>query len=107
MRLQAVPRPNAVLSSWAQTTISSGWRVATPDARTVSSTSRAASVPRSPSKLPPLGTESMCEPNRIGGADACTPSRAKMLPAASMREDRPAPRSSSSSHARAATSASE
>ena len=26
-------------------------------------------MPRSPSKLPPLGTESMCEPNRIGGSD--------------------------------------
>ena len=24
-------------------------------------------MPRSPSKLPPLGTESMCDPNRIGG----------------------------------------
>ena len=29
----------------------------------------AASDPRSPSKLPPFGTESMCDPNRIGGSD--------------------------------------
>ena len=43
----------------------------------------AASEPRSPSKLPPLGTESMCEPNRIGGSAGVVPARrAKMLPAA-------------------------
>ena len=29
--------------------------------------SSAANDPRSPSKLPPVGTESMCDPNRIGG----------------------------------------
>ncbi len=92
MRLQAVPRPNAVLSSCAHTTISSGRRVTTPAAATACSTSSAASVPRSPSKLPPLGTESMCEPSRIGGAVGGPPVRAKMFPAASRRGSRPAAR---------------
>ena len=67
MRLAAVPMPNAVLSSCAHNTISSGWRVWIFAACTAWSTSSAANVPRSPSKLPPVGTESMCEPNRIAG----------------------------------------
>ncbi len=53
-----------------------------PVACTACSTSSAASVPRSPSKLPPLGTESICEPNRIGGRADAPSTRTKMLPAA-------------------------
>jgi len=41
--------------------------------------------------LPPLGTESMCDPNKIGCSCADVPSRrAKMLPAGSIRGCRPA-----------------
>ncbi len=72
IRLPAVPRPKAVLSSCAQITISHGCRGTSPAARLACTTSSAASVPRSPSKLPPVGTESMCEPKRIAGPiDGC------------------------------------
>ena len=67
MRLPARPRLKATPSSFAQTTISSGWRVRRRAAVRASSTPNAASDPRSPSKLPPFGTESICEPKRIGG----------------------------------------
>ena len=43
---------------------------------TASSAPSEAITPRSPSKLPPLGTESMCDPNRMGGRAATPPQRA-------------------------------
>ena len=107
MRLAAVPMPNAVLSSCAHNTISSGWRVWIFAACTAWITSSAANVPRSPSKLPPVGTESMCDPNRIGGWFGWPPNRAKMFPAASMRGTMSAPLISSMIHARAVRSATE
>ena len=67
MRLQARPRPNAIallvrphhhLERMAR---AHAGGVRAPRARRAPT-----SDPRSPSKLPPFGTESMCEPNRIG-----------------------------------------
>ena len=51
-------------SSCAQTTTSTGWRVVRLVAAIARTTSMAASEPSVPSKLPPPGTESMCEPIR-------------------------------------------
>jgi len=68
----------------------------------------AASDPRAPSKLPPPGTESTCEPIMIGLRPATAPSRrAKMLPAASIRGVPPAASMSFMVKARPARSASE
>ena len=64
-------------------------------------------MPRSPSKLPPFGTESIWEPNRIAGWFGCPPKRAKMLPAASMRGTMSACLISSMMKARAVRSATE
>ncbi|MEQ1669832.1 MAG: hypothetical protein ABL893_03145, partial [Hyphomicrobium sp.] len=84
LRLSVAPNParGAALVTWALPRAQrargdvldvSGRRVTTPAFATACSTSSAASVPRSPSKLPPPGTESMCEPKSTGGADACPP----------------------------------
>ena len=108
MRLPATPRLKATPSSDAQTTISSGWRVRTLPRVNASRTPIDASVPRSPSKLPPDGTESMWEPNRIGARDGSAPGRcAKMLPAGSTRGVAPAARINPVTYARPARSASE
>ena len=51
----------------------------------------AANVPTLPSKLPPSGTESMCEPKTIGGAPATLPARRPIrFPATSVAGARPA-----------------
>src|SRR5690348_6353783 len=71
-------------------------------------TSMADMEPRSPSKLPPLGTESMCEPKRMGLSELSLPGRmAVILPAVSMRGSRPAARIKPMAYLRPATSASE
>ena len=78
-----------------------------PRACTACITSSAASVPRSPSKLPPDGhrVDVRAEQNRQARGRGCRP-RAKTLPAGSTRGVRPAPLISPSSQARAARSAS-
>ncbi len=79
-----------------------------PAAASASIAPSAESDPRSPSKLPPLGTESMCEPNRIGFSCGTEPSRrAKMLPAGSIRGCRPAAFISPITQRRPSSSASE
>jgi hypothetical protein len=56
-------------------------------------TASAPSTPRSPSKLPPDGTESMCDPKRMGGSEESVPARRpKMFAAASTRGVSPAVR---------------
>ena len=58
-----------------------------------SMTPSAASDPRSPSKLPPFGTESMCEPKSIGGKRRVgTRATSEDIPAWSTRGSRPAAR---------------
>ena len=60
-----------------------------------------AAMPAMPSKRPPEGTESLCEPTRIALSDAHLPSRRPIrLPAASMCVRNPASRIRSASHAR-------
>jgi hypothetical protein len=83
--LPATPRPKATASS-ADQIVSRGCRVVCATLSSASRTPIAATDPRSPSTFPPDGTESMCEPKRIGCADRSLPSRPpRMLPAASMR----------------------
>ena len=78
---KAARLPMVPPSSFAQITTSSGWRVVIPRSLKVRTISIAESDPRSPSKFPPLGTESMCEPNRIGLSEASLPARRpKMFP---------------------------
>ena len=58
-------------------------------------------TPAMPSKRPPEGTESLCDPTTIAGHAACLPSRRPMrLPPASTRVRRPASRMRSVSQAR-------
>ena len=53
--------------------------------------SKAAIEPTWPSKLPPPGTESMCEPNMRGGSEESRPAlRAIRLPARSTPTSKPA-----------------
>ena len=71
----------------------------------------AAMDPSAPSKLPPPGTESTCEPIMIGFRRAprspCPGRVARMLPAASMLASHPACRISFMTKARPAISASD
>src|SRR6185295_9568584 len=62
----AAPLPAKVFSSSVQITIWSGCRVVMPRSSNVCMTSIADIEPKSPSKLPPPGTESICEPKRMG-----------------------------------------
>jgi hypothetical protein len=74
-------------------TICNGCRVVTPRSFNVRMTSIADIEPKSPSKLPPLGTESMCEPKKIGFKFWSEPGRdPKIFPAGSTRGSIPNPR---------------
>ena len=74
-RLPVRPLLNAKPSSFCQSTTSSGRRVVMLASLRVRMTSMAPRVPRSPSKLPPLGTESVWEPKRTGGSESPVPAR--------------------------------
>ncbi len=85
-----------------------GCLVARPTSASVQATSTAAIEPTWPSKFPPFGTESMCEPSTSGFSSGSVPARRPhRLPATSTETSRPAPRISSAAHARASRSASE
>src|SRR6201998_4588270 len=56
-------------SSLVQLTMQIGVSVSIPASLRVRTTSRAASVPSTPSNLPPVGWVSRCEPRPIGGFD--------------------------------------
>ena len=89
-RPRAARLPIVPPSSFDQMTTCSGCRVVTPWSCSVRTASIADSDPRSPSKLPPLGTESMWEPKRIGLSERSLPARvAKMFAAVSMRGSSP------------------
>ncbi len=77
-------------SSLVQATATSGRLVVTPASSRASSASKAASTPNMPSKRPPVGWLSMCEPLITGVAFASVPSRrTNRLPMASVKTPKP------------------
>src|SRR5262249_48172330 len=82
-------------SSLVQLQMQSGTSVSMPASFSVRTTSSAASVPSTPSYLPPVGCVSRCEPRPTGGFDISRPFRTPNIePSASTCTSRPA-----SSHA--------
>ncbi len=77
-------------SSLVQATAISGRRVLRPASSSASSASKADSTPYMPSKRPPVGWLSMCEPLITGSAWGSLPSRrTKRLPMASVKIEKP------------------
>ena len=77
-------------SSLVQATAISGRRVLRPASSIASSASKADSTPYMPSKRPPVGWLSMCEPLITGSAWGSLPSRrTKRLPMASVKIEKP------------------
>ena len=78
-----------------------------PDACSARIASSAPSTPTVPSYMPALGMASMCEPVQTAGSDGSSPAhRAKRLPTASSRSERPAAVHRLLTYARAARSGS-
>ncbi len=78
-------------SSLVQLTMQIGVSVSIPASLRVRTTSSAASVPRMPSNLPPVGWVSRCEPRPTGGFVISRPLRRPNIePSASTRTSRPA-----------------
>ena len=78
-------------SSLVQLTMQIGVSVSIPASLSVRTTSSAASVPSTPSYLPPVGWVSRCEPSPTGGFDMSRPLRKPNIePSASTCTSRPA-----------------
>ena len=78
-------------SSLVQLTMQIGISVSMPASLSVRTTSSAASVPSTPSNLPPVGWVSRCEPRPTGGFDMSRPLRKPNIePSASTCTSRPA-----------------
>ena len=82
----AAPGRNRLPSSFIHATTSTGLVVTTPAALSASSTSSPATTPYTPSKRPPVGWESMCDPITTGSRSSCIPGRrTKRLAASSWK----------------------
>ncbi len=102
-RLPVMPVLKRTPSSSAKHTIANRSAFGIRALRAEVRTSRAAMTPKAPSKEPPFGTVSRCEPITTAGR---APPQAQMFPASSCSASKPSRPQRSSSHARASTSGS-
>src|SRR6478736_2496197 len=97
--------PNLAPSSSAKFTIPTGRDGAKPSCRSWSTAARAPTTPSGPSKAPPSGTESRCEPMTTPGSPAATaasgsPHQAHWLPIRSVVRSSPRSAHSPANHSR-------